>query len=189
MLGDVLMEDKQDDRRALRPDATIATSNVQRYRSVTERPLKFLVCVDARPESEVALRLACIKAAKRNGYVDILHVMEPPEAQTLLHVSEKIREEQIENAQILLNRLAQKAEEITSKTPNLLLREGPIGETIVKVAQENNGVNMLVLGVAKSGTSRGQLVAWLSTQLGEKLMMPMMLIPGNLNDEQMIEIS
>jgi nucleotide-binding universal stress UspA family protein len=184
-----MMQDDYNNRRALRPDAKITTEGASHHRSDLEHPLKFLVCVDSRPESEVALRLACIKAAKRNGFVDILHVMEPPEAQTLLHVSEKIREEQIENAQILLNKLAQKAEEITSKQPNLLLREGPIGETIVKVAQENNGVNMLVLGVAKSGSSRGKLVAWLSTQLGEKLMMPIMLIPGNLTEQQIIDIS
>ncbi len=184
-----MTDDRQDNRRAPRPAARIETGDVSRYRSAIENPLKFLVCVDQRPESEVALRLACIKAAKRNGLVDILHVMEPPEAQTLLHVSEKIREEQIEEAQILLNKLAQVAEEITHKKPNLMLREGPIGETIVQVAQEDNGVNMLVLGVATSGSSRGQLVAWLSTQLGEKLMMPMMLIPGNLTEQQIIEIS
>lgn len=184
-----MIDEPNENRRAPRPEATINTGDASRYRSAIENPLKFLVCVDHRPESEVALRLACIKAAKRNGLVDILHVMEPPEAQTLLHVSEKIREEQIEEAQILLNKLSQAAEEITHKKPNLMLREGPIGETIAHMAQEDKSINMLVLGVATSGTSRGQLVAWLSTQLGEKLMMPIMLVPGNLTDQQIIEVS
>jgi hypothetical protein len=70
----------------------------------------------------------------------------------------------------------------------LLLKEGPVGETILKVAQEDTRINLLVLGVAP-GTARGRLVAWLATQLGDRLWMPMMLIPGNLTDQQITDVS
>ncbi len=171
-----------------KPDATISNDALDASIGVNESPLKFLVCVDKQEESKVALRLASIKAAKRSGLVDILHVIEPAEAQSLFGVSDKMREEKVEEAQTLLNELSAISEEITGKAPTLLLREGPIGETIVQVAEEDIGVNMLVLGVA-TGSSRGKLVAWLSTQLGEKLLMPMMLVPGNLTDQQIVEIS
>lgn len=172
-----------------RPEAIIETDGIDATIGATESPLKFLVCVDGRAESKVALRLACIKAAKRQGLVDILHVIEPAEAQSLFGVTEKMREERVEEAQLLLNELSHMAEEITLEPPTLLLREGPIGETIVQVAEEDEGVNMLVLGVATSSSSRGKLVAWLSTQLGDKLLMPIMLVPGNLTDQQIVEIS
>ncbi|NET71450.1 MAG: universal stress protein [Sphaerospermopsis sp. SIO1G2] len=156
-------------------------------KAMKKETLKFIVCVDHRTESSVALRLACLKARKRDGEVAILHVIEPAEAQSLFGVSEKMRDEKMQDARTMLDSLSQLAESITGKTPDVILEEGSIGDTIVRVAQEDSDVNMLVLGVSP-GTTRGKLVAWLSTQLGEKLLMPMMLIPGNLTDQQLIEI-
>ncbi len=155
--------------------------------AMKHQTIKFIVCVDGREESHVALRLACIKARKRNGEVDILHVVEPAETQPLFGVSDKMRDERIEEAQAMLADLSTMAESITGKAPRLLLKEGPIGDTIVQTAAETD-VNMLVIGVTP-GSTRGKLVSWLSTQLGEKLLMPMMLVPGNLTDQQIIEIS
>ena len=150
-------------------------------------PIKFMVCVDLREDSQVALRLACIKAQKRGGLVDILHVLEPFEADSLFGVSDKMRLEREENAKQALLELSDIAEKITGQKPRLLLKEGAIGDTIMRTAQEA-WVNMLVLGVVP-GASHGKLVAWLATQLGEKLWMPMLLVPANLTDEQIIEIS
>ena len=147
-------------------------SNSDNGTTTLQQELHFLVCVDKNSESHVALRLACVKAKKRNGFVDILHVIEPTEGETLFGVSDKMRSEQEEEAKLLLHELSAIAESITGQKPKLLLKEGAVGETIVKTAQEVQ-VNMLVLGVA-AGSSRGKLVAWLSSQLGDKLWMPIM---------------
>lgn len=156
--------------------------------AIKERPSKFLVCVDERKESQMALRFACLKARKRNGVVEILHVVEKAEMQSLFRASAKMRHEKIEEARLMMERLSQMAKNITGKEPEILLKEGAIGDTIVKTAEDDNDVNMLVIGVSP-GSSRGSLVAWLSTQLGEKLLMPMMLVPGNMTDQQMMEIA
>jgi nucleotide-binding universal stress UspA family protein len=58
----------------------------------SERPVKFLVCVDGQSEAQVALRMACIKASKRGALVDILHVIEPAEAESLFGVSDMNRD-------------------------------------------------------------------------------------------------
>ncbi len=149
--------------------------------------MRYLVCIDIRAESHVALRMACIKAQKRGGLVDILHVLEPAESESLFGASDRIRQEREQEAKGVLLSLSQIAEGITGQKPGLLLKEGPVGETVLKVAQDNS-VNMLVLSVVQ-GSGRGRLVAWLAGQLGEKLLLPMMLIPASLSDAQMLEIS
>jgi nucleotide-binding universal stress UspA family protein len=156
--------------------------------ALTNTPLRFLVCVDSSEESFTALKMACIKARKRAGVIDILHVVEKETGQSLFSVSDKIRQEKLDAAQKMLKSLAEFAEDITGQQPNLLLREGGIGDTIVKTCEEQQGVNLIVLGVAVGG-ARGKLIAWLASQLGDKLIMPMLLVPGNLTDQQLIDIS
>lgn len=152
-------------------------------------PAKFLVCIDRHEASRVALRFACLKAKKRGGIVDIVHVMEPLGGQGLLSVTDAMKEQQKSEAESLLNQLCSDAFYNYGIKPTTLLREGKIGEEILKTAKEDEGVNMIVLGVAAKSSSRGKLIAWLSTQMGDELIMPIMLVPGNLTDAQMEELS
>jgi nucleotide-binding universal stress UspA family protein len=147
----------------------------------------FVVCVDAKKESETALRMACLKALKNSAQIIILHVVEPSENESLFGVSEKIRLEKMNEAQILLDKLALIAEEITQQKPIIMLQEGGIGETIIKTCTNQFEVSLLVLGVA-NGAGRGKLIAWLAAQLGEKFLVPILLVP-NLTNQQLLEIN
>ncbi len=155
----------------------------------TPPPGKFLVCVDKSDVSRVALHFACVKAKKRGGLVDMLHVIEPPaDFQGLAAVAEKIREERREEAEELMQALAEEAGKV-GITPSILLREGSIGEQIIEVAQEDFDINMLVLGASPSGSGSGRIISWLAGQLGDKLLIPLMLVPGNLTEQQIEELS
>lgn len=157
--------------------------------ALPQNPTKFLVCIDRQEASRVALRFACMKAKKRGGIVDILHVMEPVDNQTLLSVTDAMKEEQHAEAEALITQLCNDAFYHFGIQPNGLIREGKIGEEILKTAKEDEGVNMIVLGVAPKSSNRGKLIAWLSNQFGDRLIMPIMLVPGNLTTEQMQELS
>ena len=151
-------------------------------------PTKFLVCVDQGETSRTALRFACIKAKKRGGLVDILHVTQPAGFQSLFSVADQIQADSRDEAESLMNRLSEEANALSGVTPSILLREGDVGQEILKAAVEDQGVNMIVLGVSP-GQSKGKLVGWLSSQLGSELILPMMLVPGNLTDQQIDELS
>lgn len=153
------------------------------------KPVKFLVCIDGSQESRVALRFACIKAKKRGGLVDVLHVTEPAEVQPLFSIADKVREERREEAEELLKQICNDAYESTGITVSLILREGKIGDAIIAAIQEDTDVNMLVLGVAASHAGHGKLMSWLAGQMGEKMLIPLMLVPGNLTDQQIEELS
>lgn len=168
------------------PDVVIGT--VEEVERVTP-PTKFIVCVDKTDAARVALRFACIKAKKCEGLVDILHIMEPPESDALLGVAETMRAEARATAEAMVQDLCEQANEIAGIMPSILLREGKVGEQILKASMEDPDVKMLVLGVTPGGSKRGRLIAYLSTQMGESLLIPLLLVPGNLTDQQIEELS
>lgn len=156
--------------------------------AISSSPTKFLVCVDQSETARTALRFACLKARRRGGVVDILHVVEPSEFQSIFSISDQIQQDKYSQADELLLRLCEEAAALTGILPTVLRRDGTVGPEILKAAVEDMGVNMLVLGVSP-GQTKGKLVAWLSQQMGQDLIMPLLLVPGNLTDAQMEELA
>jgi len=154
----------------------------------TARPAKYLVCVDQREESHAALRLACMKARVRNGSVVMLHVVAPGDFQTLGAIAEKMREERQEEARALLQKLAAHAQEHYGVEPAAVLLEGVIGDEIVAAAMADADITMMVIGTAQSGSGRGSLASWLAAELGSKLFIPLLMVPGNLTDYQLVNL-
>lgn len=153
--------------------------------SPAPKPVKYLACVDHRMESHVALRLACMKAQARGGAVAMLHVITPADFQTLGAVADRMREERKAEGEQLLKRLSGDAATIYGIAPSTLLREGEIGKEIIEVAMQDPDVIMVVIGIAHQHSGRGSLAAWLAGQLGGKLLTPLLMVPGNLTDEQL----
>ena len=148
----------------------------------------YLVCVDAREECRVALRLACMKANARGGKVTLLHVIPPADFQTLGVIADRMREERIREGELLLTTLAAEAQAHHGIVPEKLLLEGSAGDEIVSAAMDKVNSIMLVLGIAHQSTGRGKLAAWLASQLGGKLLIPLLMVPGNLTDQQLMTL-
>jgi hypothetical protein len=65
------------------------------------------------------------------------------------------------------------------------LRYAKTGDEIVATVLSDPDINMIAIGVAHHSAGRGKLAAWLSSQLGSKLLVPLLMIPGNLTDQQL----
>jgi len=148
------------------------------------RPFKFLVCVDRGPEAKVALRLACLKALRRGGLVAMVHVIPPADFQTIHAVADRMRQERRQEAEHLLQSLADEAYAATGTHPEFILREGKTGDEILAAVMEDHDATMLVIGAAQQNSGRGTLAGWLASQLGSRLLIPLLLVPGNLTDQQ-----
>ena len=153
------------------------------------KPGKYLVCVDASESSRVALNFACKKALKRGDVVELLHVVSQADMQNLFGVENKMREEQRREAEMLLKTLSESAFQYSGVTPQSQLREGRLGEEILAAALADTNVNMLVLSASPESAERGNLINWLAGKLGDRLLVPLMLVPGNLTDLQIDELS
>lgn len=149
-----------------------------------DKPVKYLVCASDTPEARAALKLACLKAKSCGGLVDVLHVIPPADFQTLSGIADRMRDEQHEAAERLLQSIAEEAYDSCGIRPSLIVREGQIGDAIITVATEDPDIDMLVIGVSEA-KGRGTLVSWLAAQLGNRLPVPLLLVPGTLTDQQL----
>lgn len=151
----------------------------------TVKAPKYLVCVDNREECRAALKLVCMKAAARKGMVDMLHVTPPADFQTLGAIADRMREERKREGEELLKTLADEAYAAYGIRPAPLLREGAIGDEVIAAALADADVIMVVIGIAASGSGRGTLASWLALQLGQKFPIPLLMVPGNLTEQQL----
>lgn len=154
-----------------------------------EKTAKYMVCVDRGESSRTALHFACKKAIKSGGSVEMLHIIPPADMQNIFGVMEKVRAEQRQEAEVMTRSLGESAFQYSGVTPSVKIRVGRPGEEIINAALEDTSVNMLVLGASPESAKHGSLIQWLAGKLGDRLLVPIMLVPGNLTDLQIDELS
>lgn len=153
------------------------------------KPSKYLVCVDDTDVSRMALRFAAIKASARGILIDLLHVIPPTDVQTIGAVADKMQQEQREETEALMTRLAEEAMEVAGVRPSIWIREGDPSEEILDLAISDPDINMLVLGVNPGSKSGNRVINWVTSKAGDRLLVPVMLVPANLTDQQMKELA
>ena len=150
--------------------------------------VKFLVCVDASPPSKVAVHYACRRAKNTNGRVALLHVVQPVDFRQWSGVEEMMREELREGAEALLNELARDVNAWAGLMPELTVREGRIGDEILGAVDDDPSIDLLCVG-SNPEEGKGKLVSWLAGHLAGRLTIPLVIIPGTLSDEKIINIT
>ena len=151
----------------------------------TTKPPKFLVCVDQHDESISALKFACLRGVTRGAIIDIIHVIAPTDFQTLGVIADRMMEERRQEGEAILRKHADTAKTLYGLDVSLILRQGSSGDEIMRALEELGDVSVLVIGTANHTRGRGKLAAWLAQQLGQKLFIPLLMVPGNLTDEQL----
>lgn len=150
-------------------------------------PRRYLVCASNNSASRATLKLACVKAKHHGGSVTVAHAIPPADMQTLFTVADRLKNEQRAEAEKFLSEMCEEAFALTGLMPDISILEGKIGEEIISTAMEDKDIMLLMIGLAED-SGRGKLVEWLSSQIGKKLLVPMMVVPGNLTDEQIQRI-
>ncbi|MBJ26679.1 MAG: universal stress protein [Rhodospirillaceae bacterium] len=149
----------------------------------------FLVGVSNDDHSRTASRFAALRASRSGGRVALLHVVEPPEFQHWAAVFDLMREETFEKANLLLEDISKEVISLTKVKPSLFVREGPIGEEVIAQIEEDKSINLLVVGAAPPAQGKGKLISWLASQLAGNLKIPLVIVPGDLTDEQLKELT
>ncbi len=148
----------------------------------------YLVVVDDSDEARVALRFAARRAAKTNGRVEIIGLVEPQDfvqwgsVQTAIEEEQRLRMEGIVSASIgeILDEAGVES--------NIIVQHGEPAKTLRDYLGNRQDVSALVLGAAPSGNP-GLLVASFCGNDAGKLPVPVMLIPGSLTDERLEQLS
>ncbi len=145
----------------------------------------FLVVVDETEEMRAALRYACLRARRTGGRVALLRVIEPVEFQHFLSVGDLMRDEARQDAEELLHRMASEVYEYSGQTPVLYVREGlPRDELLTLIAEEPQ-ISILVLAAGTGPEGPGPLISALTGKYGNRLRIPLTIVPGALSDEDL----
>jgi nucleotide-binding universal stress UspA family protein len=148
----------------------------------------YLVVIDDSEEARVALRFAARRAAKTEGRIEVLAVIEPQDFVQWGGVQAAFEEEQRLRIEGIVSSSVGEILDESGVEASIVVREGEPVKAVREHIGEREEVAALVLGAAPSG-SPGPLVAHFTGNDAGKLPCPVMLIPGGLSDERLEQLS
>ncbi|MDR6953435.1 nucleotide-binding universal stress UspA family protein [Ancylobacter sp. 3268] len=146
---------------------------------------KFLVVIDDTPECDRAVYYAARRAARTQGGVVMMAVLELADVQSQwLGVAELMRAEATDKAQARLDHFAARTRNLSGIEPEQAVREGEVAGEILKVIEADEDIAILVLAAGTGSEGPGPLIAALATGLLNGLPIPVTIVPGGLSDTE-----
>jgi len=152
-------------------------------------PRIFLVVVDETEELQIAVHYAARRAAHTGGRVALLYVIEPSELQHWVAIENLAREEQREEAEVLMQRLCEEILPIAGTMPIVYIREGRRRDELLSLINEEPSISILVLAAGVGPEGPGPLIAYLAGKPAGRLRIPITIVPGGLTMEQLDAVS
>jgi nucleotide-binding universal stress UspA family protein len=148
----------------------------------------YLVVIDDSAEARVALRFAARRAAKTQGAVEVLAIVEPQDFVQWGGVQAAIEEEQKLRIEATIASSVGEIVDAAGIEPTIVIRAGEPVKVVRELIGERQDIAALVLGAAASGAP-GPLVADLTGTDAGKLPCPVMIIPGSMSEERLEQLS
>ena len=148
----------------------------------------YLVVVNDSPETRVALRFAARRAAKTDGSVEVLAIVQPQDFVQWGGVQAAIEEEQRLRIEASVTANVGEIMDAAGIKPEIVIRQGEPVDVVRAYVGTRSDIAALVLGAAPSGNP-GPVVADFTGNDAGKLPCPVMIIPGSLSDEQLEMLS
>ncbi|MBL4615710.1 MAG: universal stress protein [Magnetovibrio sp.] len=156
---------------------------------IKDKEFTFLCVVDESPELGPALRFSCQRAKRVGGRVALVYVIQPAEFQHWMAVGDLMQEEAREEAEALLSETSDKVVLATGKVPTIHLLEGDTAEELINLVDEDKTISLLVLGAATGKDGPGPLISYFIEKAAGRLHVPVTVVPGNMTDEEIDNIT
>ncbi|MDX2143636.1 MAG: universal stress protein [Rhodospirillaceae bacterium] len=147
-------------------------------------PRKFLLVVDQSAELRAAVRFACRRAVRTAGIVALFHAVPKRDFHHFASIGELMEREARDEAEQLMQAIANDIHRITGSYPAVYLREGDTMEQLLSVIAADPSISVLVLGAGTGPEGPGAIVSALSGNLAGKIRIPVTIVPGHLTDAQ-----
>ncbi len=148
----------------------------------------YLVIIDDSEEARVALRFAARRAAKTEGRVEVLAVVEPQDFVQWGGVQAAFEEEQRLRIEGVVSAAVGEILDESGISASVVVQQGEPVKTVRDYVGTRKEIAALVLGAAPSGHP-GPLVANFTGNDAGQLPCPVMIIPGSLSAEQLEHLS
>jgi nucleotide-binding universal stress UspA family protein len=95
-----------------------------------------------------------------------------------------MRQEEREQAEILLSIIAERIKTRWGLTPTVFIREGKRAKELLKLIDEEHNISVLVLATSTRSDDPGPLVTQLTGKNAGRLRVPITIVPGSLSQEE-----
>ena len=145
--------------------------------------MKILVAIDGSEFSKNAVRFASCLAIKTKAGVIALRVIDLPRYSHWMGVSAKVKEEMIETSKKIIKEAVAIAQEEFGLVIQGITREGSPVEEIIKLANEDPEIVMVVLGASGKGHAArklaGSTTEGLIHEVSRSLHCAVIVVPGS----------
>jgi nucleotide-binding universal stress UspA family protein len=153
-----------------------------------EQKRTYLVVIDDSEEARIALRFAARRAAKTDGRIEVLGIVEPQDFVQFGGVQAAIEEEQRLRIEGVVSSAVGEILDEAGIEATIIVRQGEPVKAVREFIGEREDVAALVLGAAPAGNP-GPLVAHFTGHDAGMLPCPVMIIPGSLTDQRLEQLS
>jgi nucleotide-binding universal stress UspA family protein len=162
----------------------VAERRLRRSYESGHRP-KFLVVVDEASDCDKAVYYAARRAVRIGAKVILLRVIEPSYGEIgWLAITDLMRWE----AQELLNKYVQRAQDVARISPEALACEGDPAQQILNLIQDDEDIAILVLAAGSTEIGPGALVSSLARTAGT-YPIPVVIVPAHLSEKELDALS
>ena len=155
----------------------------------SKAPRFFLVIIDDSEELHQALHFACVRARATEARIALVYVIAPAEFAHWAGVGELMREEAREEAEEKMRVHSEYVQQLTGQPAQLFIREGDVAEQVIQLIDEQTDIRLLVLGADTNSDSAGPIVNYMTGRGASRCRVPITIVPGNLTDAQIDQLS
>ncbi|MBU6235738.1 MAG: universal stress protein [Alphaproteobacteria bacterium] len=141
----------------------------------------YLIIADDTPEFTVALNYAAHMARIHRGHVAMARIIEPSSFVGWGNIEKAAKEEARAQAEAEMQAKATRVKEETGITPSFIIREGDTHSEIIAIANGNPCLSAIVLAASTSKGKPGPLVAYFTAKGLTEISVPVIIVPGHLN--------
>lgn len=146
---------------------------------MSEHVPTIVVCLDTTSASDITLHYACLQAKKLGFAVQILAVIESS-YKGLLFASKTVGKERRTIVERKLKKAIDNVYKETGIMPSVSIREGDITREIINEIKSMPNCAMLFLGKSYNSLSDNTVLPKLSSKIGSKIRVPVVIIPENM---------
>lgn len=142
----------------------------------------FLLVVDSTDEFTVAVDYACDFAQNGNSRIALLNVMQIDHVDHWAGIENKIRSEMRAEAEKMIWTASKRVTERLGQFPMVCIEEGIRSDVIVDIINRYKNICALILAADKNSSKPGPLVTYFCGKGLSRLRVPLMIVPGHLQD-------
>ena len=150
---------------------------------------KLLVIIDGKPESSRSIRYAARRASRTGASLMMLAVTGESDFNHWLGVGDVMRSEAAEQAGQHLARAMASVQALTAVEIETLVVEGVMSEQILVLIHRDEDISSLILAAGTDAEGPGPLVSLLAGKAAGHFPIPIVIVPGHLDDQAIDALS